>query len=459
MRGRKRRFNLFLNLPFKVIVSLLFLVGMEKVPTYASTAQPTGFIIEAGSIQGEMLPPKIIFLDTNSSLPTPAVEFDYQQATITGMTLVQQLNTEKGPMFVQIKAPNSIHVTDMKVVATSFSFGGACLDPAKLSEPLILKDVKMSATDMTSGSMDTQGLGLETSYGSAPIQPPSVPGFLQSIMNENSFNSMQQAAKKLDLLSLLFNCQGSSSSGKSLKDTATSLIGQTTKPITGILGTDPVGSLTNPVTKLPSQVGSVIQKGTGALGSLTNPVQKLPSQVGSLIQKGTDTTTKVLGTVQQTLPKVTQPATPVITQSEALLSDLQQKVNDGVTKTGQLGSQITSLQSTVSTIPQTLQTIQKQLANPLNLLISPGTLLQQLNQLQNMVQQTHSTEDSLSKAEQSLEQERQTVQDQIDSANLGSQLNTDDWKSKLDNEKNTLSELQSNLQSLNNQITSLQNNH
>lgn len=453
MTGWKRRFNRLLNLPFKVVLTLLFLLGMEQVPTYASTSSQTEFIIEAGSIQGEMLPPKIVFLNENSSQPTPAVEFDYKQATITGMTLYQQLNTEKGPMLVKITAPNSIYVTNMKVVATSFSFGGACLDTTKLNEPLILKNVKMAATEMTSGTMDTQGLGLETSMGSSPVQPPSVPGFLQSILNENSFNTMQQAASKLDLLGLLFNCQGSASSGKTSKNPVTSIIGQTTQPITNILGNDPVGSITDPVTKLPSQVTTVIEKGTGTVGSIT---KKLPSQVGSVLQKGTDTATKVVGTVEQTLPKVTEPVAPVINQSQVLLGDLQQKISDGLSNTDQLGDKITTLQSTISNIPKTLQSIQSLLANPLNLLQSPAGLLQQLAQLQNTVQQAQSTENSLSKAEAALEQELQAVQDQINSANLGSKLNTDDWVSKLNNEKNTLSNLQSQLQSLNNQITSLQ---
>ncbi|HET6872131.1 MAG TPA: hypothetical protein VFH42_04000, partial [Sporolactobacillaceae bacterium] len=186
-----------IQLLMALILPLLLISASLPKTTFASQVGTDYFTIEAGQIQGVMLPPKIVFVDPGSDHPRPAVQFRYQEATITGMTLYKQLETGSGPMLVKIQASEPIHVTNLTVTATSFSFTGACLDFTHPAQALVMKNVTMDATEMTTDTMASNGLTLVTEKGSLPIQNQGTPSFLQSIMNENSFSSEKQKASEI----------------------------------------------------------------------------------------------------------------------------------------------------------------------------------------------------------------------------------------------------------------------
>ncbi|WEG14827.1 hypothetical protein PU629_10960 [Pullulanibacillus sp. KACC 23026] len=509
MKKSKRRLLIFM----KLFLGILLLVGVDAIPAFAKPLDSERFIIEAQAIQGVLLPPEIVFLNTDTTHPVPAVVFHYQSATITGMTLVKQLNTEKGSMYIQTKAEKPIHVKDLKVVATSFSFGGACLDSKDLSQAIEMRDVKMAATEMTTAEMDSQGLQLLTGSGQSTIQPPSLPNFLQGIMNESSLSAMKQSAKHLDLDSLLFKCTATSqpSSKTTLGPTTSTLkkdlgnvasdpikkIAKDTSKITDSLGskdrgtkgltapvkkaTDPVKKVIDPIKKATDPVKKVtdpVKKTTDIIKKTTDPIKKttdtvtqpikkivsspLPSTVTTIVKKPIQAVTKQAAT---TVTKSVHTTTTLVnkgvkttaqitnTASKATIELLQNQLSDGLNKTDQLQSDIDSLQGSVNQLSESLLSVQSLLSNPLKLLL----VNQQLTQLEDQTNQMQTKKQNLITQLEDLEKCRKALQAKIDSAQIDPEFSTKDWENKLSKEKKTLSSLGDNLQHISTQLDQLLN--
>jgi hypothetical protein len=420
-----------------IFLPILLIATFLPKATFASQVGTDSFTIEAGQIQGVMLPPQIVFVDTDTAHPRPAVVFRYQEATITGMTLYKQLDTGKGPMLVKIQASQPIHVTNLAVTATSFSFTGACLDFSNPAQALVMKDVTMQATSMTSDTMTSQGLTLATQNGTLPAQNQTVPGFLQSIMNENSFIAQKQKALEIEAAKGLLLCPAGGQSDSSTSNKTTGVLPKVSNPtklVKQVTGVDP-----SSITKLVPSPSGLLTKTEPILKAI-NP-SGLTKTVKQVVNTVTDTS-GVTGTITSTVTKTAEQL-----KLEKELNQLQSDFDSAQKTTDQLTSQIDTLSKSIAKSQTTFNDISNVLSNPLNI-GRVGEELLALGQLNNQFSDQQSQLDQLKDAESKEQQTYLNIKKRAQ--DLGSTINTDALKTSLD--KN-----QSQLPSLTKQISTLTN--
>jgi hypothetical protein len=431
-----------------IILPVLLITTFLPKTTFASQVGTDGFTIEAGQIQGVMLPPKIVFVDTDTAHRRPAVEFRYQEATITGMTLYKQLDTGRGPMLVKIKSSEPIHVTNLTVTATSFTFTGACLDFSNPTQALVMKNVTMQATEMTSDSMTSNGLTLATQKGTLPSQSQAIPGFLQSIMNENSFSAQKLKASEIEAANLLM-CPAGSQGDTSTSNKKTGVlptVSDPTKLVKQVGGVDPT-----PITKLVPTPSGLVTKTEPFLKTVKKQVSSinptgLTKTVKQVVKKVTDTST-VTNTVTSTVNKTADQL-----KLEKELNQLQSDFNSAQKATDQLTSQIGTLSKGISDSQGMFNDISNVLSNPFNIgrvgeeILALGQLNNQLNPFQSQLGELKAAE---SKEQQAYLDIKKRAQD------LGSTINTEDLKTPLDKNQAQLTSLTKQLSTLTNGVQSL----
>lgn len=444
-----------------LVLPLLLISASLPKTTFASQVGTDYFTVEAGQIQGVMLPPKIVFVDPESAHPRPAVQFHYKEATITGMMLYKQLDTGNGPMLVKIKASEPIHVTNLSVTATSFSFTGACLDFSHPDQALVMKNVTMQATAMTSDAMASNGLTLATEKGALPVQSPGIPSFLQGIMNENSFSAEKQKASEIESGHNLLMCP------------ATNQGDATTPPQkTGVLPTGKAPSkLVKQVAGIdPAQLSRVIPPPSGLL-TKTDPVLKtikkqlsggipagVTKTVGQVVKTATDPST-VTKTVDQVVKTATDTTKTVTKSAEQLqlekeLTQLQSDWEAAQKTTQQLTSKIKTLSDSITVSQNGFNEINTILSNPFNLL-KVGEELQALGQLNNNLTDSKAQLAQLNNQEEKEQQVYQDIKKRAE--DLGSDIKTDDLKTALDKNQTFLTSLARQLSELMNRVQSLLN--
>lgn len=461
-----------------LILPLLLISASLPRTTFASQVGADYFTIEAGQIQGVMLPPKIVFVDPESAHPRPAVQFHYQEATITGMTLYKQLDTGNGPMLVKIQASEPIHVTNLSVTATSFSFTGACLDFSHPAQAIVMNNVTMQATAMTSDAMASNGLTLATEKGDLPVQNQGIPSFLQSIMNENSFSSEKQKALEIESGHSLLMCPASNQgspqktgvlpTGKAPSKLVKQVAGFDPAQLSHVIPppsdlltkTDPVlktvkiqmpGGISTGVTKTVGQVvkkatdPSTVTKTIGQVGKTATDPSTVTKTVDQVVKTATDTTKSVTKTVTKTTEQL---------QLEKDLTQLQSDWDATQRTTQQLTSKIKSLSDSITASQTTFSEINTILSNPFNLL-KVGEELQALGQLNNNLTDSKTQLDQLNNQEKKEQQVYQDIKKRAE--DLGSNLKTDDLKTALDKNQTHLTSLAKQLSTLKDGVQALLN--
>ncbi|HET7627017.1 MAG TPA: hypothetical protein VFK44_01395 [Bacillales bacterium] len=173
-----------------VVVMAFLAVPIGGQDAAAAGESPHGFVIHANRISGDMLPPTIVVKNGR-----PLLRFRYRSAVIRGLSMTKQLATPEGPMTVKVHAA-SAEAKNMKVDASAFTFGGACLTLGEARPQLVLKNVTMVAHYQSASRLRLEQAKIGAVPGRHGLDRPSAPDWLQQLQ-QTSAASLREAIEKL----------------------------------------------------------------------------------------------------------------------------------------------------------------------------------------------------------------------------------------------------------------------
>ncbi|UOE75819.1 hypothetical protein [Parageobacillus thermoglucosidasius] len=167
------------------IVSLVFLLVMVFCFPLGGTDQaeataPDGFVIHADKVVGTLDLGGIIIGVPGGLIGELPIAF--LQAKIYGLTLTKLVRTGHGTMVLTIKSNDIVHVNFMNARVTGLDIGGLCFDGIPIIEQC-LKDVTLSAVNLTTNNIQIPNMSVETSFD--PEEVSQVQSLAESLSQQD----------------------------------------------------------------------------------------------------------------------------------------------------------------------------------------------------------------------------------------------------------------------------------
>lgn len=326
---------------FSVSICLqLLLFSLFSIGSVAKAADQSsdGFVIEADRVVGSGMSASIIRQETSTSDAKPMMmRIQYKKATIYGMKLTKQIESDKGPVSITLKASGPVTVTGMTVDVTAISFQGACIQANTPVPEVGMEKIVMVAHYMNAEESIIEKLALSTVGGRAGTAKPSTLKIIEQL-SQLPANQLQSEIEKISQGHLPLTCDqvpgGDQSGGtSSLTKPISNAAGLLVDPLTGLPGifnplnpvvtaVDPFLHPLNPLTGVLNPIVQPIVPVTGVLSSIIHPLLPVTGALGSILKPLTPVTGP-LATVLNPLYPVTNALGPVLKPLNPMLQTLE----------------------------------------------------------------------------------------------------------------------------------------
>lgn len=170
-----------------VLALFLSTMGVGKAESKAFE----GFVIQADQIVGNSMVSKITTVGGK-----PVIRFEYESATIYGMTMTREFSTNAGTVTLKITSDKPVKVKNMYTDASALDLESPCISLGKTFPEIGLQNVTIVAHEMKAEYMDSGGLTLQTLSGPSGVKKPEVHSIITNL-GQHAGSALQREIQKL----------------------------------------------------------------------------------------------------------------------------------------------------------------------------------------------------------------------------------------------------------------------